>query len=267
MKALDSGNERLTIKQWLAEHARETPVHYRDIARALDRDPASVSASLSIEQKQAKINDRPPYFVRVGPGLYRYNDLCEGAVDEESIKEVRERANEFNRVTRLMLNQVIADLDLNAFENLVKVILLNTRARVEDLVIDRRYNNTIIMVTSWRDDGGHSPVVVYAKKCELDEPIDVDTILEIRGIMPRIGANQGVLISNGFVTEDAKREALGFAPDGVTKISIPPVHIMDRDIILNILFESRTGIRTRKVEVFLIDHDFFDSLNQQWNEF
>jgi hypothetical protein len=251
--------ERQTIKKWLAEHGRDEPVHYKQIASALGRDPASVSASLSIERKQAQVDDRPPYFVRVGPGLYRYNDLCEGAVDEDSILEVRHRADEFNKVTRSEMNQVIASLDLETFEKLGEVILLNCRARVEEIVTDRRYNGTVVMITSWRDDGGRSPVVVYVKKCDLDEEIEVDTILEIRGSLPRLGANQGVLISNGIVNAEARREALGYAPDGM-KVSVPPVHLMDKEIILNILFESRTGIRSRNVEVFLLDNDFFDRL-------
>ncbi|RLI57393.1 MAG: hypothetical protein DRO93_10610, partial [Candidatus Thorarchaeota archaeon] len=55
-------SERLTIRQWLATHARDKPVHYTDIAEALGRDPASVSASLSIERRQARRDERPPYF-------------------------------------------------------------------------------------------------------------------------------------------------------------------------------------------------------------
>jgi hypothetical protein len=88
-------------------------VHYRKIAEALGRDAASVSASLSIERKQAEEDNRPPYFVRMGPGLYQYNDLCEGAVDEELIREVRSRAEEFNLVTRREMRQRIAKLDIH----------------------------------------------------------------------------------------------------------------------------------------------------------
>ncbi|MEM2143527.1 MAG: restriction endonuclease [Candidatus Thorarchaeota archaeon] len=256
------------MRQYLQQNARFTPVHYRDIARELGRSEASVIASLSIEGRQAAESGRPPYFIRTGPGLYRYNDLCEGAADEESIDQVmRTRAQEFNRATRNEMNRMISLLDLDAFESLTKIILVNIRAYSDEqspdeskrLVVRQRHGDTVEMTTAWRDDGGCSPVVIYAKKCSLDEPIGPDTIRELRGTLPRYGANQGVLITNGIVTDEGRREAVGYSEDGL-KLSIPPVHIMDKEIILNVLFESRTGIRTRNVELFLLDKDFFQQL-------
>ncbi|MHA1735651.1 MAG: restriction endonuclease [Candidatus Thorarchaeota archaeon] len=251
-------SERLTIRQWLATHARDKPVHYTDIAEALGRDPASVSASLSIERRQARRDERPPYFVRVGPGLYRYNDLCEGAIDEDSIAEVRSRAQEFNLITRNELARAIADLDLEAFKRLAEIVLVNTRARPEDIMERERYNGVIVMTTSWLDDSGRSPVVIYVKKCGFDERIEKETIFEIRGLLPKYGANQGILLSNGIVTESALGEALG--PEYA---SVPPVHIMDKEIMLSILLESRTGVRVRNVEVYLLDRAFFESLKDE----
>jgi hypothetical protein len=246
--------QRLTLKKWLSKHARDRAIHYTEIAEALGRAPASVSASLSIERKQARIDDRPAYFSRMGPGLYQYNDLCEGAIDEESIKEVRQRADEYNKVTRNKLNEAIAELSLEAFSKLAEIILFNARTRVEDIEIRDTYNDTIVVTTCWVDDGGRTPVVFHIKKCKLDQVIHKDTILEIRGSLPTYGANQGVLISNGVLDEAGRLEAL------VPHVSVPPVHIMDKEIILNILIESRTGIRTKKVEVFLPDDDFFERL-------
>ncbi len=249
---------KLTLREWLAQHARIKPVHYRKIAEALERDPASVSASLSIEGKQAQISNRPAYFLRAGSGLYQYNDLCEGAVDEELISEVQSRAADFNHATRREMRNEIAMLDLQGFDNLARIILLNTRARIEEAVEVHRYDGTVVLLTSWRDDGGKSPVVVYAKKCEYDEKIGVDLIREIRGSLPTYQANQGVIITNGTVNTEGKQEALGNT--GGMKVSVPPVHIMDIDIMLNILLESRTGVRSKSVEVLLLDHEFFKRL-------
>ncbi|MHA1926129.1 MAG: restriction endonuclease [Candidatus Thorarchaeota archaeon] len=260
VKLTETNGQRLTLKEWLSAHARSEPVHYRKIAEALGRDAASVSASLSIERKQAEEDNRPPYFARMGPGLYQYNALCEGAMDEDLISEVRSRAEEFNLVTRREMRQKIANLDRDGFEELAKIILLNIRARVEKSEVVRRYDNTIVMTTSWRDDGGRSPVVVYAKKCGFDEKVGRDIILEIRGSLPTFKANQGVLISNGIVTEEAKNEALGYAGTDV-KVSVPPVHLLDIDISLNILLESRTGVRTRSVDVLLLDDEFWERLS------
>ena len=251
---------KLTLREWLAQHARIKPVHYRKIAEALERDPASVSASLSIEGKQAQIGNRPAYFLRAGYGLYQYNDLCEGAVDEELISEVRSRASDFNHATRREMRHEIAKLNLHGFDDLARIILLNTRARIEEAVEVHRYNGTVVLLTSWRDDGGKSPVVVYAKKCEYDEKIGVDLIREIRGSLPTYQANQGVIITNGTVSPEGKQEALGNT--GGMKVSVPPVHIMDIDIILNILMESRTGVRSKSVEVLLLDHEFFKRLQR-----
>lgn len=251
---------KLTLREWLAQHARAEPVHYKKIAEALERDPASVSASLSIEGKQAQVDNRPAYFMRTGPGLYQYNDLCEGAVDEELISEVRSRAADFNHATRREMRHEIAKLDLEGFDDLAKIILLNTRARIEEAVEVHRYDETVVIITSWRDDGGKSPVVVYAKKCEYDGKVGVDLIREIRGSLPTYQANQGVLITNGTVTPEGKQEALGNT--GGMKVSVPPVHIMDINIMLNILLESRTGVRSKSVEVLLLDHDFFKHLRR-----
>ncbi len=254
----EPNGHRTTLREWLSAHARSEPVHYRKIAAALGRDAASVSASLSIEKSKAEEDNRPPYFVRVGPGLYQYNDLCEGVLDEDLIKEVRARADEFNLVTRRDMRQRIAELDLDGFQELTKIVLLNIRARVEDATVVRKNNNTVVMTVSWRDDGGHSPVVVQARKCRFDEPIESDTILEIRGSLPSYQANQGVLITNGIVSEEARQEALGYAGSA---FSVPPVHLMDIEIILNVLLESRTGVRERKVEVLFPDDEFWERLS------
>jgi len=250
---------KLTLREWLAQHARAEPVHYKKIAEALARDPASVSASLSIEGKQAQEDNRPAYFLRTGPGLYQYNDLCEGAVDEELIAEVRARADDFNRATRREMRHEIARLDLEGFNDLARIVLLNIRACVEEAEEVDTHNETVVLLTSWRDDGGRSPVVVYAKKCDFDERIGADLIREIRGSLPTHQANQGVLITNGIVTNEGKQEALGYATKDM-KVSVPPVHIMDIEIILNVLLESRTGVRTKNVEVLLLDQDFFKRL-------
>jgi hypothetical protein len=37
---------------------------------------------------------------------------------------------------------------------------------------------------------------------------------------------------------------------------------MDMDIMLNILLESRTGVRTRNVEVLVLDNEFFRRLRR-----
>ena len=260
-KVTEPSESRLTLKEWLAEHARAEAIHYTKIAEALRRDPASVSASLSIERKQAQVGNRPPYFIRTAPGLYRYNDLCEGAIDEDLIVEVRARADEFNLATRRELRRAIARLDMDGFEKLAKIILANIRARYNETKVLHRNDRSVVMLTSWLDDGGRSPVVVYAKRCTLDEPIGREIISEIRGILPTVSANQGVLISNGVVSKEGKREALGYAVNEI-KVSVPPVHIMDIDIVLNILFESRTGVRFRSVDVFLLDEEFFDQLSE-----
>lgn len=251
--------QRQTLREWLAEHARQEPVHYKKIAEALDRDPASVSASLSIEGKQAHLDKRPAYFLRTGPGLYQYNEVCEGVVDEELVSEVQARADDFNSATRREMRHEIAKLDLDQFHELAKIVLLNIRARIEETRDVDQYNGTKVMVTSWLDDGGRSPVVVYAKKCDFDERIGPDVIRELRGCLPSYQSNQGVLISNGIVTDEGKKAALGFVTKGM-KASVPPVHIMDIEIVLNILLESRTGVRTRNVEVLVLDTEFFRRL-------
>jgi len=252
---LSNAKERRTLREWLMENARENPVHYREIAEALDRDPASVSASLSIEKAQAQVDGRPAYFLRVAPGLYRFNDLCEGAITEQQIDEdLKEKARASKLATRAEMNQAIANLDLDGFRELATVILINIRVNRDDVQERERYNDTIVLTGSWLDDGGRAPVVFYAKKCSLDEPIGRETILEIRGALPVYGANQGVLISNGICTSEATREAVQ------PNLIVPPIHIMDKEIIMNVLFESRTGVKSSKVEIFLLDADFFKSL-------
>lgn len=252
--------QRLTLKEWLAENAREQAKHLSEIAEALDREPSSVSASLSIEKKQAREENRPPYFVREGSGLYRYNDLCEGAIDEGLIIEVRNRAREFNLATRREMKQAIAQLSDTGFEKLARVVLANIRARYKEVEVIRRYNNTVVLKTSWLDDGGHSPVVVFVKRCDINEQIGREMIMEVRGSLPILQANQGVLITNGVVSKEGRDEAVGYTEND-HKVSVPPVHLMDIEIILNVLFESRTAVKTRNVEVFILDTDFFDNLN------
>jgi hypothetical protein len=257
MVAIDLANakERRTLREWLMENARDTPVHYREIAEALDRDPASVSASLSIEKAQAHVDGREAYFKRVAPGLYRFNDIYEGAITEQQIDEdLKQNAKKSIIKTRNEMNQAISDLDMHGFRELAEIIMTNVRVNRDDIHEEERYNNTIVFTASWLDDGGRAPVVFYAKKCDFDEPIGKETILEIRGALPTYGANQGVLISNGVCTPEARVVAVQ------PHLSVPPVHIMDKEIILNVLFESRTGVKPIKVEIFLLDADFFSDL-------
>lgn len=239
----------------MAENARNEPIHYREIAEELGRDPASVSASLSIEKAQAETEGRPPYFVRVKAGLYRYNELCEAAKDEEKIDaEIREKVKEVNRKARSDVNEAIDRLDLNGFAQLANTILANIRVRVEDVRERERYNATVVLTGSWLDDGGAAPVVFYIKKCGLDEEIGKATILEIRGALPNYQANQGVLISNGICTKEAREAAV------MSRYSVPPIHIMDKEIILNILEESRAGVKSRKIDMLFLDEEFFGQL-------
>ena len=255
----DTQEQRHTLKEWLSENARSEPVHYKQIAEALQRDPSSVSASFSIERKQAREQNRPAYFIRAGSGFYKYNDLCDGIVDEELIKEIRNRADDFNKATRTELRHEIALVELRGFEELVKLILNNVRINVKDAELVRRTSNSTIFVTSWRDDCGGSRVIVYAKKCDFDESVGAEVVSEIRGSMLINEANQGLLITNGIVTDEAKREALGFK-SSETKVLVPPVHLIDNETMLNILLERKTGVRIKNIEILLTDHDFFRQL-------
>ncbi len=137
----------------------------------------------------------------------------------------------------------------------MKTVLFNLRATTEDTVERERYDCIVVMTTTWLYDGGHSLVVAYVKKCEMDEPVGKDTILRIWGLLPKYAANQGVLLTNGVVTQEAIQEARG---PGYA--SVPPVNLIDRDILLDILFGSRSGVVVRNVEVYLVDRGFFDSL-------
>jgi len=251
--------QRHTLKEWLFENARSEPVHYRQIAKSLHREPSSVSASFSIERKQAHEENRPAYFVKAGPGYYKYNDLCDGIVDDELIKEIKNRADDFNNATRTELRHEIAQLDMRSYEELLKLILNDVRINVKEEEIVRRTSNSIISVARWLDDSGGSLVLIYGKKTDFDDWVDADVISEIRGSMLLNDANHGLLITNGLVTDEAKREALGYQSDE-TKVFVPPVHLMDIEIVLNILLENKTGVRTEVIEILLTDHEFFKKL-------
>ena len=260
--ALDLANtqeHRHTLKEWLSENARSEPVHYKRIAKSLQRDPASVSASLSIERKQAREEKRPAYFVKAGPGLYQYNELCDGLVDEESIKEICIRVDDFNKATRREMGNEIAHLDMSDFEGLVTILLQEIRMRTSEIEVIKRTSNSLLLVTSWRNDSSESRIVIYARKCSLDEPVNADIVSEVRGSLHINGANQGILITNGVATDDAKRESLGLRTDE-SKAFVSPVHLIDIEMILNILFESRIGFQSRAIELLLLDHDFFHNL-------
>ena len=155
----------------------------------------------------------------------------------------------------------IAKMNLQVFEELSKYILLNARVRVEEAEIVRRNQNTVVLLASWRDDSGKSRVMIHIRKCDLDELIDVDVIEGIRGFLQTKQANQGVLVSNGIVTEAAKNSALGL--EAGSKAVVQPVHLMDIEIILNVMLESRTGVRSKNVEVLLLDYDFFDQFSYE----
>jgi flagellar basal body-associated protein FliL len=91
----------------------------------------------------------------------------------------------------------------------------------------------------------------------LNEPITEDTILVIRGLLQKYHANQGVLISNGICSERAVEEAVN------RSATVSPVHIMDKEIILNILFEGTKAVKSRRIEVYLKNDDFFEEIRMR----
>jgi hypothetical protein len=66
-----------------------------------------------------------------------------------------------------------------------------------------------------------------------------------------------VLISNGICSEAAVETAVD------KSATVSPVHIMDKEIILNILFEGTKAVKSRKVEIYLKNDDFFEEIRMR----
>ena len=79
--------------------------------------------------------------------------------------------------------------------------------------------------------------------------VGASVVRDFRGAM--VGrADKGLILTTGTFTRDAQREA--------TRDGAPPIDLIDAELLLDRLKETRLGITTRMVEV--VDLEFFDSV-------
>ena len=65
-------------------------------------------------------------------------------------------------------------------------------------------------------------------------------------------ADKGVILTTGTFTQDAQREA---KRDGA-----PPIDLIDGELLLDRLKETKLGVTTRMVEIVDYSPEFFDSV-------
>ncbi len=79
--------------------------------------------------------------------------------------------------------------------------------------------------------------------------VGANVVRDFRGAM--VGrADKGLILTTGTFTRDAQREA--------TRDGAPPIDLIDAELLLDRLKETRLGVTTRMVEV--VDFEFFDSV-------
>ena len=81
--------------------------------------------------------------------------------------------------------------------------------------------------------------------------VTAGTVRDFRGAMAG-RADRGLILTTGGFTGDAQKEA--------TRDGVPPIDLIDGELLMNRLKELELGVRVRTVEVVEVDTGFFDSV-------
>ena len=93
------------------------------------------------------------------------------------------------------------------------------------------------------------PVVFQCKR--YTNNVSAGTVRDFRGAMAG-RADRGLILTTGGFTGDAKKEA--------TRDGVPPIDLIDGELLMDRLKELGLGVSVRTLEVVEVDKGFFDSI-------
>lgn len=112
--------------------------------------------------------------------------------------------------------------------------------------------------------GGRRAVVVQAKQFPADRQIYQRSLDELRGVILRTGAAEGIFVTTSSFSESIPAEQLSSAP-------IVPLRFIDGEILANQMTLYRVGIKKLPAlyepgkSPYILDRRYFDSVNAEFS--
>ena len=160
-----------------------------------------------------------------------------------------EDSSDENASWRETLSEALLSMSPDAFERLCQRLLresgfiqVNVTGQSGDGGIDGRGIIRLAGMISF-------PVVFQCKR--YTNNVSAGTVRDFRGAMAG-RADRGLILTTGGFTGDAEKEA--------TRDGVPPIDLIDGELLMDRLKELGLGVRVKTVEVVEVDKKWFDSI-------
>jgi len=228
----------------LKDHSPGSPLHYKKITDLAKADGLISTAGLTPDQtmgaqlytdiKKRAASGKPQRFRQYGKGLFGLatpTDPLGGAIQQQ------------NEKVRSKLRSTLAELDPQAFEHLIALLL--TSLGFEDAVVTKYSGDGGIDVRATLTVGGVTEVKTAVQVKRWAKNVSGKTVRELRG---GLGPHErGLIVTLSDFTPDARLE--GAASDKT------PITLIDGERLLNLLIEYEIGVRSKTVELLELDED------------
>lgn len=180
--------------------------------------------------------------------------LAEREVSSEIVnleRQVSEAAERLGQLAERQMLRRLRNLPLNLFTRVVTLYL--RRTGFGDLSpVEMGIKDEINMAVQDRRRGGRFRTAVVLRRDPPDRPLSDDVIASLRGSLHRYRSMGAMLITTGAFDEKARTEAV--IPN------LPPVALIDGEVLARELVRLGIGVRERKVSLPAFDEAFFSEL-------
>lgn len=239
----------------LRDHPGQTPA---EIAAACGQGERWARGILALLREQGLVNTQPHghtarYYLaesgRDGANRHKVASVGEELPTDETPSGELVPAGELAPTWRETLAAVLLSMSPDAFERLCMRLL-------------RESGFDEVTVTNSSGDGGIDgrgikrldglisfPILFQCKRYANN--VSAGTVRDFRGAMAG-RADRGLILTTGGFTSDAQKEA--------TRDGVPPIDLIDGELLMERLKELGLGVSVRTVEVVEVDKGFFDSI-------
>jgi restriction endonuclease Mrr len=192
-----------------------------------------------------------PRFIRHRNGFA----LAEREVGGEIIALERQVAEARERLIHIAERQILRKIRTVSMTNLVQVMVVHLQrlgfGDMSPVRLGRKDEFHLSMQDRRR--GGRFRTAVVLKSDPPEQQLDARSVMDLRGALHHYDSMSGMIITTGSVSEAARKE--GRVPN------LPPVAIMDGEMLAHDLARLGIGVRERLVSLPAFDDKFFSSLD------
>lgn len=198
-------------------------------------------------------------FVEKEGNGYRISDVGQKYLDSSSLvaenpkRDVLKIVSRYNGDQRSALKEMLSKMHPYQFEHLIRDLL--EAMGYEDVIVTKESGDKGVDVTGTIQFGITSVKEVVQVKRTPNSSVGRPLLDQLRGALVYHQAIQGTLITLGTVSKGAK--------EGAVFPGAAPITLIDGEHLLDLLIEHRIGIKKRSIEIWEVDHGFFDASNPE----